>query len=141
MLKKGSLVVMKQKISALAVSTHEVGIVKKIVSSQVVIYFVGAKIQIDVDINQVREISSSDYGDDFPEKICNVCHMIYPTAEFDKNQNAKDNRTVRRPSCKNCRKFIDGLPIPGAEKRKWEKSKPNLTEFECPIFLHCGSKH
>lgn len=52
---------------------------------------------------------------------------------FDKNQNGKNNRSVRRPSCINCRKEIDGKGISSADKKIWEKTKPNYIIWECPI--------
>lgn len=50
-----------------------------------------------------------------------------------KNQNGKGDRTVRRPSCNDCRRVIDGVNMSAAEKRKWNKIKPNMEVFECPI--------
>jgi hypothetical protein len=132
-LKSGALILLNQKIANVDILTSEVGLVRKVHLNQVDVYFVGSNRQITLRSDQLIAIDIVNYGDEFPEKICNICHIIYPTADFDKNQNAKDNRTVRRPSCKKCRKVIDGLPIPGAEKRKWNSSKPTNSDFQCPI--------
>jgi hypothetical protein len=72
-------------------------------------------------------------GDDFTEKICNICHVLLPVDNFDKNQNAKNNRTVRRPSCKQCRITIDGKSMSSKERKMWNETKPHLELFECPV--------
>lgn len=72
-------------------------------------------------------------GDLFDKKVCNVCHRLLPTERFAKNQNGKNNRTVRRPSCEECRKIIDGVSMSLQERRKWAASKPHLKFFSCPI--------
>ena len=78
-------------------------------------------------------LMSKKIGDDFSKKIFNICHKLRSTIEFAKNQNAKDNRSVRRPSCQKCRKQLEGVNISSAEKNKWLKSKPIDEPFECPI--------
>ena len=40
---------------------------------------------------------------------------------------------MRRPSCNECRKQIDGKPIPLSVEKKWEKIKPYRTIWRCPI--------
>lgn len=75
------------------------------------------------------EISFDDYGDNKTEKVCNICHTIQPVGNFQKNQNGKDNRTVRRPSCNDCRKEIDGIGMKASDKKLWKK--PEI--FTCPI--------
>src|SRR3989344_1184487 len=76
-------------------------------------------------------------GDAFPKKICNVCHKLLDTTLFDRNQNGINNRPVRRPSCKNCRKILDGLHMKPKQRSTWLKNKPSHEPFECPI---CGKK-
>lgn len=76
-------------------------------------------------------------GDGFQNKVCNMCHRLLPTENFAKNQNGKDNRTVRRPSCQECRVHIDGKGLSLGEKRIWDVKKPYLKPFECPI---CGKR-
>lgn len=72
-------------------------------------------------------------GDSFPKKVCNMCCRLLDTENFSKNQNGKNNRSVRRPSCDECRKIIDGVPMSTSDKHKWQKTKPHMTIFECPI--------
>lgn len=82
----------------------------------------------DFQIFDVRKV-----GDGFPKKICNICHKLKNTDKFAKNQNAKNNRSVRRPSCQECRKKLEGVNISSADKKKWLKVKPVNEPFECPI--------
>ena len=76
-------------------------------------------------------------GDQYPSKICNICHKLLDTTEFAKNQNGKNNRSVRRPSCQECRKGLEGSDMPSSEKTKWSKLRPYKVPFECPI---CGKR-
>ena len=86
-------------------------------------------------------ISNSDYeifdplktGDLFLKKVCNVCHRLLDTKTFSKNQNGKGDRPIRRPSCDDCRKIIDGVNASPKERKEWEKNKPELEFFSCPI--------
>lgn len=78
-------------------------------------------------------INPALYGDDKENKICNICHRVKPSEEFQKNQNGKDNRQVRRPSCNECRLKIDGIGMESKERKRWESNKPHLEIFKCPI--------
>ena len=86
-----------------------------------------------INKNQLTFLNPAEYGDLFPKKICNVCHRIRKTEFFDLNQSGKGDRPVRRPSCKDCRKKIDGVGMTSADKKKWNAVKPNYVEFQCPI--------
>lgn len=77
----------------------------------------------------------SEVGDQFEYKVCNVCQRYLPTVNFSRNQNGVNNRIVRRPSCDECRVLIDGVKVPSKVKARWEKTRPNLVPFKCPI---CG---
>ena len=84
-------------------------------------------------VDKIEYINPDDYGDSKEEKICNLCHRILPTDQFQKNQNGKDNRQVRRPSCNDCRKKIDGIGMDPNDKKLWKK--PYLEPFTCPICI------
>lgn len=77
----------------------------------------------------------TEVGDSFPNKVCNVCQRLLDTNFFSKNQNGKNNRTVRRPSCDECRIEIDGVPPSRQDRVRWNRTKPYLVPFKCPI---CG---
>ena len=67
-------------------------------------------------------------------KICRQCKVEKPIECFEKNQIAKNNRVVRRPVCKECRR--SKVKINLQEKKKFEKNKIQIGEnFECPICL------
>lgn len=72
-------------------------------------------------------------GDLFDRKVCNVCHRLLPTSEFARNQNGKNNRPIRRPSCNECRKSLDGAKASRKEIQEWLAKKPHLELFQCPI--------
>lgn len=72
-------------------------------------------------------------GDAFQNKICNVCHKLLPTVRFAKNQNGINNRTIRRPTCEDCRIDLVGQNMTTAQKKLAQAKKPHLVPFECPI--------
>lgn len=80
-------------------------------------------------------LDAENYGDQFSEKICNICHTIKSVSEFQINQNGKNNRKVRRPSCNDCRQNIDGISMDTKSHSKWREDKPHLVPFECPVCL------
>jgi hypothetical protein len=91
---------------------------------------------IDNEKEEMNFYSSFDptkTGDNFPNKVCNVCHRLLPTERFDINQHGKDNRVVRRPSCIFCREIIDGVPLSNLEKQRLNAIKPHMKPFQCPI--------
>jgi hypothetical protein len=116
-----------------ALETNDVGVMQREEGEFVYVYFPGLNKEVKLHSNSLVKIDATKFGDSFPQKICNVCHKIYKTSDFDLNQNGKNNRPVRRPSCKQCRKIIDGVNMTAAEKKKWGALKPNHIDFECPI--------
>lgn len=88
---------------------------------------------VNIDKKYCIEFNPLQTGDNFPKKICNVCCRLLDTNKFPRNQNGKNNRVIRRPSCEDCREIIDGVALTAKEKQKWEKIKPNYEIFECPI--------
>jgi hypothetical protein len=92
------------------------------------------EVRLNTDDYQIFDVTQT--GDPFPKKICNICHKLLPTDHFARNQN-NIKRPVRRPSCQECRKTLEGITPTPKEKSKWLKSKPDLEPFECPI---CGKR-
>ena len=117
----------------LGLKSNDVGVVRQPGPAQCRVFLLTLNEIITLNNSYIVQIDPGQYGDGFDEKICNVCHRILPTTDFDKNQNGKDNRTVRRPSCKDCRVDIDGVAMNSAEKRRWVAKKPHQVDFECPI--------
>lgn len=115
---------------------NEVGQIKSEAAGVYTITFVtnsGEELKVNKCDCELIDINKT--GDQEDHKICNVCSRYLPTKEFSKNQNGKGNRTVRRPSCKECRVKIDGKSIPSKEKKKWASKKPYEEVWTCPI---CG---
>ncbi len=128
-------VFLKESISSkkLSVRKNEIGIVEKERKDSFLVFFFVSDEHIMLQREQFEFFDVERTGDDFSKKVCNVCHRLLDTTEFAKNQNAKNNRSVRRPSCYECRKKIDGVTIPSAERKEWVKNKPEYEPFQCPI--------
>jgi hypothetical protein len=116
-----------------SVRENEIGIAEGESSDFCSIFFIIRDESIVLSKNDFEFFDIKKTGDAFPKKVCNVCHRLLDTTKFAKNQNGKDNRTVRRPSCNDCRKTIDGVNSPLAEKKKWKNTKPEYEPFKCPI--------
>ena len=111
----------------------DVGIIKAGTES---IFFIRIWQDVVLTPNDFQIFDVTKTGDPFPKKICNICHKLLNTTEFARNQN-NINRPVRRPSCQECRRILEGKTPTPKEKRKWSSTKPNYEPFECPI---CGKR-
>lgn len=121
------------QIKKYLIKKNEIGIVEKISLPNVTVQFVNTPYQIVLSKDDVDVFDPIKTGDKYNKKICNRCNRLLPVNNFQKNQNGKNNRTVRRPSCNNCRKEIDGVEVSTKDKREWAKSKPSFQIWECPI--------
>ncbi len=117
----------------IAVEKDDVGITKEETSKDASIFFVRIWQEVLLNKDDFEIFDVTKTGDAFPKKICNMCHKLIDTREFARNQNAINNRPVRRPSCQKCRKVLEGTDPTPKEKIKWSKIKPNNEPFECPI--------
>src|SRR5260221_1932907 len=86
----------------------DVGLIQSETNESAVIFFIRIWDKVTLNKNDFEFFSVKTTGDAFPKKICNICHKLLNTTEFAKNQNGKNNRSVRRPSCSNCRKILEG---------------------------------
>lgn len=116
-----------------SIQKDDVGIIESESKESASVFFIRIWKQVDLSKNDFEIIDVRKTGDGFSKKICNVCHKLKKTTEFAKNQNAKNNRSVRRPSCKDCRVKMEGVGVSRADKLKWLKKKPVNEPFECPI--------
>ena len=123
-------VVAPQKI---LVEKGDVGVIKSEIEDHSSIFFIRIWKQVELSKDDFEIIDVRKTGDGFTKKICNVCHKLKKTTEFAKNQNAKNNRSVRMPSCKDCRVKMEGEGVSGVDKLKWLKVKPVNEPFECPV--------
>ncbi len=133
---KKVFVIAKRKISIssnLSVEKDEVGIMESETTDSAKVFFTKIWQVVDINKNDFKIFDVKKCGDAFPKKICNICHRLLNTSEFAKNQNGINNRSVRRPSCSNCRKNLEGINMTAKTKAEWAKKKPQSVPFECPI--------
>jgi len=115
----------------------DVGIVKNSSKKSSLILFLRTSEKKLIKNKELKKINLSTTGDRYENKICDRCYKYLPTEKFPNNRLKKDNIITKRPSCKDCRKLIDGKPISKEDRKKWEKDN-RLSEgmiFECPICL------
>jgi transcription elongation factor Elf1 len=116
------------------VVVNSVGIIKAINAKSAMVLFVGTNKILKVDFANLETINPEHTGKGYDNKICNICHILKPTEEFDVNQTDAKGRKTTRPSCRDCRKDIDGVKLMAKEKKKIDKLKPEKgSVFECPI--------
>ncbi len=115
------------------VKQYEVGIIIGEKGNTTTVQFVDSPTPVDVPNSMIVSFDPERTGDQFLHKVCNRCNRLLPLENFQKNQNGKNNRVVRRPSCNDCREKIDGKDMPGKVKREWNRTKPHMTIWECPI--------
>ncbi len=115
------------------IKQYEIGIVESVKDETLEIQFVNCKDTIEVPKSIVEYFNPETTGDQYSHKVCNRCNRLLPTTMFSRNQNGINNRIVRRPSCIDCRDLIDGKDIPASAKAKWNKNKPNMIIWQCPI--------
>ncbi len=112
---------------------NEIGIADDTLENKATVSFASNGITIELDSTLVEEFNPANTGDQYAKKVCNMCNRLLDVEMFAKNQNGKNNRTVRRPSCNDCRKIIDGVGMTAAEKKQMNKIKPNMVIWTCPI--------
>ncbi len=116
-----------------SIPKNEVGIIEKITKDSAVVSFAYSNRTVQLPREDITLFKPSETGDQFPKKVCNVCHRLLDVNMFQKNQNGKNNRTVRRPSCNDCRNIIDGKDMSAADKKIMEQIKPDMKIWTCPI--------
>ena len=125
-------------MNVVLVEKNDVGIIRNESEKCASIFFIRLWQDVILTSDDYQIIDVKKTGDEYPKKICNICHKLLDTNLFARNQN-NVNRPVRRPSCQSCRRTLEGKNPTPAEKQLFltTKPKPNLESFECPI---CG-KH
>ncbi|GHV38991.1 hypothetical protein FACS1894179_03230 [Bacteroidia bacterium] len=120
---------------------NSVGFVKEVTITKAKVFFIGKLKEVEIELSKLEFLDTSKTGrpkgteTEYETKICNVCHILKPIDKFDINQNAKAGQT-RRPSCKECRKIIDGASLKTSEKKKMKAKEVEITKegyFICPI--------
>jgi len=132
-MKKGDFVYLNSKVRGLSIEVNDVGIIESIESGVVDVDFISKDQVVQIENEFLTVFDPKETGDLFEKKVCNVCHKILDTFNFDINQRGKNNRLVRRPSCKDCRIIIDGVKLSTSERKRMKKVKPHFVKFTCPI--------
>jgi len=133
---QNKFVVAKKNIIApqeIMVEKGDIGVIKSENKNLVSVFFIRIWKQVELNKSDFEIIDVRKTGDEFSKKICNICHKLRKTTDFAKNQNAKNNRSVRRPSCKDCRVRMEGVGVSRTDRVKWLKKKPHNEPFECPV--------
>jgi len=117
----------------IVVEKNDFGIIESESEENALIFFIRTWQKIELNKGDFKIIDVKKTGDGFSKKICNVYHKLKNTTEFAKNQNAKNNRSVRRPSCKDCRVKMEGVGVSRKDRLYWLKNKPRYEPFECPV--------
>ena len=132
-LKLGDFIIVKKQIGIIKKNT--VGIVKKISQNEITVFFIGDAKIIQTNKNYVQYLDINKTGKPHKMKICNICHILKENkSHFSINQTDAKGRKTTRPSCKECRKKIDGIKLSSKEKKKLDNISPKRkTIFTCPI--------
>ena len=113
---------------------NSVGIINSISETSAQVYFIAKNEVVISPFDSLDVIDVDQTGEEHSIKICNVCHILKPKTEFAVNQTNSKGRPTTRPSCKGCRKGIDGKTMSASEKRRMEAFRPpDKTVFICPI--------
>ncbi len=112
---------------------NEIGIIDKTLEKTTIVSFVCNNVKIELDSTLLENFDPTKTGDQYEKKICNMCNRLLDVGMFQKNQNGKNNRTVRRPSCNDCRDIIDGKSMTPEERRRMNQIKPHMEIWTCPI--------
>lgn len=135
MLQINDFVINKEEVADIV--KNSVGFVKMINGNRATIFFIGKFREVNVETEILEFIDVTKTGrpkgtsHEYPNKICNVCHILKPIEEFEINQNSVSGRT-RRPTCRTCRSDINGVSLKLSEKNRMAAIKPK-TLFVCPI--------
>lgn len=84
-------------------------------------------------MSKIKFLDVSKTGKPHKYKICNVCHILKEDYKnLDINQTDALGRKTTRPTCADCRKVVDGVPLKPSEKKRMTDIKPEKF-FICPI--------
>ena len=113
---------------------NSVGLVRELYDNESRIYVIGKNTEYFLLNEALSYLDVLKTGKGHPRKICNICHVLKVHNEFERNQSDAKGRPTSRPSCKDCRKLIDGKPMKPADRKEAKKGEPSVgTLWECPI--------
>jgi len=129
-IKIGDYVVASKNIED--IEKRSVGVVKEVSNGKITILFIGANKLTKIDVKDVTYLNIKKTGKPYDKKICNVCHLLKNMDEFEINQTDAKGRKTTRPSCRVCRKVINGASLSPEGKKKLDAIKPKGI-FTCPV--------
>src|SRR5699024_5281450 len=101
------------------------------------VFFIGKNVEININLSVIKYLDITKTGKPYKYKICNVCHILKDYYEdFAINQTDAKGRKTTRPTCRKCRKDIDGVNLKLSEKRRMDEIKPE----KYFIYLPCLQK-
>ncbi|CAD7772511.1 Recombination endonuclease VII [Candidatus Methanoperedenaceae archaeon GB50] len=110
-----------------------VGLVKEISGNKIIVYFIGKNKVVETNRGNVSFLDIKKTGKPYKMKICNICHILKEDMkDFEINQTDAKGRKTTRPSCRECRKMIDGVAMKSSEKKRLDAMAPKGI-FTCPI--------
>ena len=132
-LKIHDFITVTRKINS--IQKGSVGIIKKISNNQAKVFFIGSAKIIETQIGNIKYLNVDKTGKPYNKKICNICHVLKDNKKhFEVNQTDAKGQKTTRPSCRECRKTIEGIKLLNEEKKKLDKITPKRKEiFTCPI--------
>ena len=116
-------------------SESDVGFIEKENQNECEVFFLRVGKLCTVKKSDIEKFDIANTGDRFEYKVCDRCYKYLDTEEyFENNRLKKDNVITKRPSCRDCRKIKNGVPIPSKQRREWESRRPvDGSLFTCPI--------
>ena len=113
---------------------NAVGIIRALNGESAMVLFIGTNEIRKVEFKNLEQIDIDKTGKGFKQKICNICHILKNTDDFEINQTDAKGKKTTRPSCRECRKQIDGVKLLNSEKKRMDKIAPQKGSiFTCPI--------
>lgn len=132
MLKNDDFVIAKKQLDS--VVPNSVGVIRAINGKSAMVLFIGLNELKRVDFGELQALDIYKTGKGYDKKICNICHILKNTDDFEINQTDAKGRKTTRPSCRECRKNIDGVKLSTTEKKRMDKiAPPKGSIFTCPI--------
>jgi hypothetical protein len=127
----GDFVVLTKSIGEIVVNS--VGIVKSKSENRLNVFFIGLSKETKVESACLKFLDLTKTGKPYKYKVCNICHVLKDYYDdFEINQTDASGRKTTRPSCRECRKQIDGVALRPEERRRLDSIKPK-DYFVCPI--------
>lgn len=112
---------------------NSVGLVRDVKDKEATIFFIGKNTEIKCNITDIDFLDITQTNKPYKYKICNVCHILKEDyIDFEINQTDAKGRKTTRPTCRECRKKIDGVGLLSTEKKRMDLIKPKEI-FICPI--------